>query len=82
MGSRLSWSNPNRTLVGRWISSMTTNAKANTKRQGDGRTKKISRKQRFSSARTKSDASIRRKPRLKAKRRARLRRQKRESDRE
>jgi hypothetical protein len=40
-------------------------------------TKKISRKQRFASARTKSDASIRRKPRLKAQRRARLRRLKR-----
>jgi hypothetical protein len=38
------------------------------------RTKKISRKQRFGSARTKSDASIRRKPRLKAERRARLKR--------
>jgi hypothetical protein len=41
------------------------------------RTKKISRKQRCSSARTKSDASIRRKPRRKAERRARLRRLKR-----
>jgi hypothetical protein len=38
---------------------------------------RISRKQRFGSARTKSDASIRRKPRLKAERKARLRRLKR-----
>ena len=41
------------------------------------RTKTISGKQRFGSARTKSDASIRRKPRLKAEGRARLRRLKR-----
>jgi hypothetical protein len=40
-------------------------------------TLRISRKQRFSSARTKSGPSIRRKPRLKAERRARLRRLKR-----